>query len=1356
MQPSSTAEAIDMLTNQWFLAALVLLIVVVLVVLVTVVYFGLRRSEAKPGSDPKLVKLRFDSLRSSFKQAVELIEANIVARSERYSIPWVLVLNESQTVRYLPLVQSGIASALSSESASAAGAHGISWNFFDKGIVIDMQGAYLGSPDAEDSSERSWDEFLGLCRSYRPQRPFDSLVVTVPVGLLLDTSSDATLELTKLARQAHRRLWLAQNRFAMRFAVYIVVSECERIEGFVPFARALPDSMRSGMLGWSSPYDLSTTYQSEWVADAVASMVGAVTDTSAELFALDADKSAVARFFLLPSRIGALASQLQVYVDELMRPSAYHEPFFFRGIYLTGDSGDTALINKGEFAADDGMEVSSVPALTSHLRQEPAFLRDLFEQKIFLEYGLARPSRQQLTRPLVSNLGRWTAGVLLGGWAIGLVVATFQLQHRKPEVVRVITQIESDANYRARAAQLNETIPPAWYRAKTLALLAEVERLVLERAWTFLMPGAWPIFDDLGDRVADRIERELGEIAITTIRKEIYTRVANMTEVDQDPSTSELIIGAECSAPAGYQAAARAPHRETLAVEDTREFAAHLEYLTSLDRLDQALSAMERLQKTDANANEDLRLLVKYALGTEITGNFSQSMRFLRGRDQNGSTRTAMFNVMHIRQAVRCSLLQGTNLLNQRIFLNNDLLVTERLLAAQSASVFAVESKPRGFAQSIASFREIHAAIKEQEALLTSGKGGWMHRSELSLGKAYDAAMARVSQSSRLLGPEVAEQVQNNAVASFQKMRAEFDERFGPQSQGGVVWIDKEMRYALSPDRISLRDALASLLSQSFMVSSSGRELPAVVPQGGLSWDASKLDQALKLADIHKAYLAEGLPKFPAAQRPGVTAFINHHFAALINDAVLVALTITGRTDGGAKPEAAAFEASRARLGKVQEVLLDLGAADRAANLRDLIAQDATQRLKQLEDRLAQMDLYAIRGRDFKGWMGEKGPALQAFAVPDGPSLLQYLATQMARIETLGQQADIYLAAFGGGPAESQLSKRWQGINRELDRYRSKNPNSSLVLLEQFVMTTGLEADRSTCVDKMVGKGPAARSTDYFAERHGAIYSALQRRCTELNSTEQQELWASFAGVFNRSAAGRYPFSLLNARETPDADYEELGNVLKSFERLPRVWNRETNLASKRNGQAFLVQRFYDHFDKVRSFLLPLYPADESAIPGYDLMAEFRVNQSAELDGSKVIDWTLEVGSQTLKLRDAQRPLRWEPGASVVLTLRLAKDSEAIAVPDPLQPYMSTDGKTVTYRFVDTWALLRFINRQRDADTSPRADARSQLLRMEFPLSGQETRLRVYMRLAVMPVGKRAPLAWPSAFPVRAPELSSP
>jgi type VI secretion system protein ImpL len=1346
-----------MIRDNLFLAALSLLILVVLAVLGLVLYFALRRATAKPGQDQKVVKLRFDTLRSSFRQAVELIEGNIVARSERYSIPWVLVLNEGTGNRALPIEQSGVVSALSSESASAAAAQGIGWHFFDKGIVIAMQGAYLGSPDDEDAHEKPWDEFLGLCQKYRPQRPFDSVVITVPAALLLDSNPDALLELGKLARLSHRRLWLAQNRFAMRFAVYVVVSGCEQIDGFPTFARALPEPMRAGILGWSSPYDLSSTYQERWVDEALDSVVKSVSDTSAELFALDsaAVNNDTARFFLLPSRIETLRAQLQVYVDELMRPSAYHEPFFFRGIYLTGDSSESAQKASANVAlpmetVDQAPE--AMPEGVLQLMNEPAFLRDLFEKKIFMEYGLARPSHQHLTRPMLSRVARGAAIVVLGGWSLGLLLATFQLSKYNPAWAKVLTDIAIDTQYRTQAEARGEPIPSEWYRSKTLSLLTTLERGGGTKAWTLFMPGSWAVFDNLDVRVAERIEREFGEIAIYTLRRELYARAAQLTGVQQEESTGELIMGGECLAPAGFTALVTAPHKAAMVVEDLAEFSTMLQYVSEVERLDQAVVAMVRLQKPSQDEVNDLRLLVKYTLGADLPGNLSQSIRFFRSGDTAGSLSPAAISLMPIQRAVQCTFGKGIQALDKRLFLDNDLLVSERLLASQSASLFSNAGGMGSYAKTVEGYKQILTAIREQESLLAQGPGGWMRQSSLNLGPTYDAALLRVTQSRRLLGRYSAEQAREHATTEFQRFSVEFDRRFGSQAEApGIVWQDKDARFALANERIALRDALIGLLAQPFMVAPSERVIPEITAQSLLVWDSVKLDQAVSLGEAHKQFMGEGLLKFPPATRPQVTAFVNMQFANLVGSHAFEALSVSTRTAPGVVADAVSFEGSRKRLMQVQALLAGLGDKVQADNLSRLISQDALARLRFVDESLNQAELYAIKGRDFSDWRGDNSPLLQAFSVQDMPGMLQYLALQFSRAEILGRQSEIYLASLDSAAADTQLARRWQAINRELERYRLKNPNGSLVLYEQFLTSLGADTDRSNCTEKLLGKAPGSRPGDYFAERHLQVYNALLKRCTDLRLGEQRAQWTNFSDRFNRLLAGRQPFAVPSARYTPEADFNEVGQVLAG---LPN---------SVPPGTA--ARRFVEQLGRVRTFLAPLYPTEEGALAGYDVGVEFRVNQLAEVEGNQVIDWTLEMGRQSLRLRDAPRPLRWEPGMPIKLTLRLANDAPLGPAADPTQPAMAVDGKSVSYQFSDVWSLVRMIQQQREPDPTGRADVRSQLLRLEFPLVSEvgnavkllpipAGRARVYLRLTLSPVGKRTAVAWPVTFPTRAPDFN--
>lgn len=1388
-----------MLTSNLFLLSIALLTLVVCVVLGAVLYFAIHGSHAKPQTERKIVRLRSDSLRSAFRQAVELIEGNIASRAERYNIPWIMILNEGDDPRPLPIAQAGVASVLGADAASPAATQGISWHFFDRGIVVDIKAAYLGSPD-DDGDGKPWDEFLSLCRNYRQQRPFDSVVITVPAATLLADNTDARLELVRHAKLAHRRLWLAQNRFAMRFAVYVVITGCEALPGFSTFARALPEPMRASMLGWSSPYDLSTTYQPDWVDTAMNSVMRSVSDASAELFALDSAHLDARQFLQLPSRIDSMRAQLQLYVDELLRMSAYHEPFFFRGIYLTGDASEFAqwsVTQGGEEVAQlealppasgsqrDSVMLYADGAATEHtdavmgdgrhepggaindLMLQPAFLRDLFEKKIFLEYGLTRPSRSQhLTRPVMNRALRWGSIALLGGWGIGLVVATVQLSHRNGELVAALGSLRRDAGERAAAAQQGQDLPGDWYRRKALALIVLNQHLKTDSTWTVLMPGSWSIVDDLNARVKERFEREFGEIAVAALEREMYARVSQLTGVGRDPSTGQMIAGDDCAAPGGVRADASAA--PSLAVDDLPQMRALQLYVNNVDQFDAALQALQRLQHPAADNADALRLVVRYALGAELQGSVSGSLPYFY-REQNGTAaaRTSGIDLGPVQQALRCTLDKGARQVDSGLFTNNPLLVAERTVTDNLNTLSVSDAGASDFTRLTAGYRAIVAGIDAQRDLLASGKGSWLHQAQFRPGPAYDRTLLRVAQN-RLLGADLAAQIRQRDDTGFQAFRSELALRFGG-TNSGIVWVDKDARYSISPDRAAMRDGLSSLLNQPFMVAPRNRELPTLTDGSTIVWDRAQLDQALALGDVRKRFLAEGMTNMPATMRPTIEEALDLQFARLILDQTAAAATVT--TAQG-DLDSAAFDAARMRLARIEALLTELGANAQLEDLEMLVSADAIAHLQRVDNALTQSELYMTRqdsGSD--GVRSGRSPVLAAFGVADASALAPYLDQQAARALSLGKQASVYLAALDASSATAPLVQRWQAINRDLERYQLKNPNSSLLRLEQFALSVAADPGPAGCMSKFTGRPSTNGDGDYFAILHARLYDRLLARCSESYVFDLRQRWANFASAFNETVAGRQPFdnsSMIHVATRADAvsaDFGELGQVLKRYAPVSEAFHATRGNAAQASVAGGKLRQFIDNFDQVKTLLAPLYPSDDGTPNGYDLNVEFRANRGGEIAANQVIDWTLTVGSQSISMNEAPHTVHWDYGTPVSLVLRFAKDSPLTASADPQQRALSTDGRTLTWQFSDPWALISFINRQRVADTSPRGDSTAQLLKFDFPLGTvnpanlallpKQAHGRVFVRLALMPAGKKTPLPWPGSFPVRAPDWTA-
>ncbi|WP_085316769.1 type VI secretion system protein [Derxia lacustris] len=1335
-------SAVLFLKDQLVLIALLVLVVLVLLVLALVVRAATRND------DPAVkrrgaTRLRSDTLRNSFRQAVELIEAHLATRAQRYNLPWVLVLDEGNGDAMLPLGQAGIASALGTDAAGSAATEGLSWHFFDKGVAVDVLGACLGGADSDDGNERPWDEFLGLCRDYRPERPFDAIVLTVPAALLLDSHPDARLELARLAKRANRRLWLAQNRFAMRFGLYVVVSGCERIAGFPAWSRALPELLRGGMLGWSSPYDLSINYRPDWVEDAVRQTVRTVTDSSAELFAGLAGDDGAADYFLLPSRIDGLRPQLQLYVDELMRPSSYHEPFLLRGLYFCGDASEAAqIVARGvmadgdDFAATDAPEAAALPASA----RQPVFLRDLFEQKVFAEIGLTRPSgTQTLGRPALGRGLRWTAWGIAGAWALGLCAATVIVHAQSARLQEVLASLDADSETQLRAAREGQTQAAETRRRRTLALVHLMGQLDNRRLWSVFMPGSWPIFDPLPQRLRQRFEDSFAEVAVASLRQSLYDQGARLSGVAQDPSTGEPIIGAPCGNSPWLAERVARPGQPTLGFEDLREFTDWLDYLSAVEQLDQATLALQRLFDARRPADgRDLALAIRLLYGVEVPGSSDHTATLFR----TAAAGRASLGTRALAGALQCGQRRLIVALRERAFDRNDLVgalrdVNNRLAALEAAAP----------GNQLQAWRELQATLDGLNALIAHGGGGWLRKPGFQPGPAWDRALARVN-ASYLLGADGVRVAHDELDAGYPAFAANVAQAVHADQLADVAWNDKEARWEIAPAIVALRGALADLLAQPWAGHAADDQFASVGSEALVAWDVTRLDQALTATDLRKRAQAELLPRFPADVRPAAERLVDEQLAAFVGDQLAAALIPGGHLGDGAP---AALDAERNRLARVQLLLDELGARALNEQLRMVLARDSAARLRRLDNLLDRAELYTPQDGGFRGWQGEKGPVLVAFGMPDAAALGAYLGQQRARVEALSAEADLLLATTGS-------TEQWRAIGRDLERYRLHNPNSSLLALENFLGTMGGDVDGGNCAERL-GRVTFARSGDFFAQRQQQLVLALRQRCGELRNREQREAWQSFAGLFNRSIAGRPPFAGPgSAADAPALDADEIAGLLGAYDRAQRALRDLA--ADPRAASAAGPRRFLDQFERVRGFLQPLIPADDVA-PGYDLSVEFRANPAGEIEGNKIIDWSIDVGGQHLGWRDAPRPLRWEPGQPIAFNWRLAKDGPAQPLADERQPGLQVGNRSVSLRQSDGWALMSLLAQYREAAGGTRGDVRGQLLRFEFPLAVQadtpagastETRARVYVRLTVSAAGKRLPLAWPGAFPSRAPE----
>jgi type VI secretion system protein ImpL len=681
----------------------------------------------------------------------------------------------------------------------------------------------------------------------------------------------------------------------------------------------------------------------------------------------------------------------------------------------------------------------------------------------------------------------------LGLWAIGLVVAATRLAAWDDDLVRTLLQIRADAAFRINMAQRHEPISREWYHSKALALLKASEKLQDDSLWALFVPGAWQRVDDLRERVAARVEREFSEIAVETVRRELYWQTSRLTGVPQDDATGEL-AAAECkpSLPAVPQ---DATVRTATGPEGLPEYVAAREHLQEIARLDGAVQAMLELQESRddvGSAGPDrLRQLVHYTLGAQLPGRLTRSaVLFSSGLKPWDAAQTAL-GLARLQQAVRCSLSQAMRALDKRVFEHNDLLAGEAELSQRAARVTALAGKAAPLEETAAALRAVVAAIDTQQVTLAQGDYAWMYRGTPSLGPAHDGLLERVAKI-RLLGPEMVLQLRRQSAGAMARFRGDFEAVFNRSAEPPLAWQPEPGRLELSSQRLAWRDALVSLLQQPFMVPVAEATLPVAAPMP-MAWDARRLDEAIAVGDMRRRFMAETLAKFPKAMRAPISRIVDAQLARLVQERVAHALVADG-----AAPDGGAYASRRAQLARVEALLTSLGARPAAEKIHALVAHDLVDRLALAEQDLWHSALFAPPTGSFDWWQGGRAPQWTAFGAADGPALKQVLAQLAANIEARSRGVADLLAHAEAQAALSPTVQRWQGIVAELRRYRSGSADSSLIALERYLLALGPDFSASNCTARLAGATPHPGHGDEIAQRHMHIHQALSDRCAQL------------------------------------------------------------------------------------------------------------------------------------------------------------------------------------------------------------------------------------------------------------------
>lgn len=1197
----------------------------------------------------------------------------VTRREWRYATPWVLLLGEPGAGKRSLMASASGRQPPSTARQAELTATATDWHFFDHGVVIAAATGPAASP-------AKWQRMLRELELLRPERAIDGLLLAVSARALVNGSAD---ELAALAKRAQRQLAEVQEQFDFILPVYVVVTQCDAVDGFAAFWSAQSDMRRREMFGWSIPPRLVDDAPSRWADSAF--------DTLAEqLKALQLDAAAqrdriadADEFFLFPRHFQRLRAPLRDWLEAVFQASDWQAGFRFRGLYFSGS------------VAADGAHSETV-------RSDVAFVDELLTDKVLAERNLAQPTRS----------GIWSRSRLIrvvqAGGVLAVVVAalclwlsTIRLQNQIDVFNRSFALIHEKAS--TPIAGAGQCAP----QERVYELLAEMAHLEGDDLYL-----AMPV--SLFDREArHRSARQLAHEAFDSV---IMPALACRLKEKE-----ESLIRIRADEAAGYEGTLAALER----------------FLRELARLEHNVAHFQAIEVAASKADEDQQLaelieLTEYAYDAPLPDSV---------RRQRGELAEALAEIEY-RAPLKLASDRHNLYMQRASSLARQVGNSYAYKAARGEALLAQLN--RGEEPLLQAAREFTTWLKWARS---EWIGATLDENPCrQIGAHLDAlakALPRQYQRPGAItgaGPDAPfnpAQCYAKAVDALTRMHVppygrlftgsnplKVTPGLAPELEGLIdlssldfAQLDELHPFTCQPSESGWRAASiaqADRYLRQYNEFARKRGLPALDTGAGRPLYDRLARRLLEGALNHTLREAQAPEAEPALFR--------------------VSLQATARSEQRLARASTQFDQTLEPLLSVLRMANQDGLDESAANIAKCARDYSADSLGRVAALAAESRIY-----DPDRTAGGRYPDLGSEAIT-----VDYLDRQVARAQVLSGYAAPYVRFLQNtDPVDDthrpneQTAPYWNNTIAELNRWvQFRDAAGQVGMLRDLFLNQLARFDTNGCA-KVQGERPAVPGNDLFSRRRLYLEERLRGGCTGEREARAQKDWMELSTRFNHELAGRYPFAGRNAQDAQPsavraffADYATQGAALRqSLAGLPGTrWDA--------------ARRFLAQLDGVASFLAPNLAVDGATQP-LRLNVGFRARPSASPGSEQVVAWTLIASGQSAGYPNRPTALDWQFGQPVELYLQWADRSLWRPAGDPRQGDLQVEGATASFAAAGDWALLRLIDAHRPkAAASDPLDRSRVLLEFSVPVQdgaaapGADGRATARMYLSLQMSGK--------------------
>ena len=190
------------------------------------------------------------AMESEFQKGVAALKSSAAGRSGRDALgvlPWYVMIGPSASGKTTAIRSSGLKmpAGKAGKVRGVGGTRNCDWWMTNEAILLDTAGRW--STDDDDREE--WLAFLDLLKKTRPKKPINGILLAISATDLQGNEE----QIGELATTLRERIDEVIARLELVVPVYLIITKCDLISGFVESFGELKDRERGQILGFSLP-----------------------------------------------------------------------------------------------------------------------------------------------------------------------------------------------------------------------------------------------------------------------------------------------------------------------------------------------------------------------------------------------------------------------------------------------------------------------------------------------------------------------------------------------------------------------------------------------------------------------------------------------------------------------------------------------------------------------------------------------------------------------------------------------------------------------------------------------------------------------------------------------------------------------------------------------------------------------------------------------------------------------------------------------------------------------------------------------------------------------------------------------